>query len=356
MLKIMIFRKPCKKRGLFYPPDPASYKISSIGGNVAMASGGPKAVKYGCTREYVLNLEVVLPSGEIINTGANVLKISSGYNLTQLFVGSEGTLGIITKIVLKLLPLPKYEVLMFASFSSLIEACNSVNTIMSMGITPSGLEIMGRTAIIYAKEYKSVEFPPITDETEAHIIIELDGNDKSLLDKQIKNITSLLKHTHNQSLECVHIPKTNEEKNDIWALRRCVYSAIHSKNIVREMDIVVPRLNIPATIEKLTSIADSHNYTLTAYGHAGDGNLHLGIIAKDDTHTDDTEKEIEAGVRASFEAVCGDFGGAVSGEHGIGIAQKPYIDTLHSITALNLMRGIKNTFDPKNIMNPGKIF
>lgn len=341
-----------KDKGLFYPPDPASYKISSIGGNVAMSSGGPKAVKYGCTREYVLNLEVVLPSGEIIHTGANVLKNSSGYNLTQLFIGSEGTLGVITKIVLKLIPLPKYDVLMFASFDNMKEACASVNTIMAMGIVPSGLELMERTAILYAKEYCKSNFPPITDNTKAHIIIELDGNDASLLEAQMKKIQSLLQNKHAQSLEMIYLASDDKEKAAIWTLRRSVYSAIHKKNIVKEMDIVVPRSHIPDAMEALGVIAKEHNYDLTSYGHAGDGNLHIGIIALDST----TDDEIKTGVQKSFEVICNDFGGAVSGEHGIGIAQKEYLKTILGATEIDIMRGIKQVFDPKNILNPGKIF
>lgn len=341
-----------KEKGLFYPPDPASYKISSIGGNVAMSAGGPKAVKYGCTREYVLNLEVVLPSGEIIQTGANVLKNSSGYNLTQLFIGSEGTLGVITKIVLKLIPLPKYDVLMFASFSNMKDACTSVNTIMAMGIVPSGLELMERTAILYAKEYCKSNFPPVTNNTKAHIIIELDGNDELLLEAQMKQIQSLLQKKYAQSLEMTYLANNDKEKANIWTLRRSVYTAIHKKNIVKEMDIVVPRFTIPEAMEALDRVAKEYNYGITSYGHAGDGNLHIGIIALDST----TDDEIKIGVQKSFEVICNDFGGAVSGEHGIGIAQKDCFQTILGTTNIDIMRGIKQVFDPKNILNPGKIF
>lgn len=340
-----------KEHGLFYPPDPASKGSCFIGGNIAENSGGPKAVKYGVTADYVLNLEVVLPSGEVIWTGANVLKNATGYNLTQLIVGSEGTLGIVTKIVLRLIPHPTTDLLMLVPFYSAEKACEAVAQIMNAGITPSGLEFMERDAILLTLE----RIPDITLEVdaahEAHLLIEVDGFKEETLMEDCEKITTLL-----------DVFKTGEilfadneaQKEKLWTIRRKVGEAVKSHSIYKEEDTVVPRFKLPQLLKKVKEIGANYGFQSVCYGHAGDGNLHINIL-KGDLSDDQWENELPVAIRELFEYTV-QLGGTISGEHGIGYVQKSYMDIPFSQTSLQLMRSIKQVFDPKNILNPGKIF
>ena len=340
-----------KAKGLFYPPDPASRGSCFIGGNIAENSGGPKAVKYGVVKDYVLNLEIVLPNGDIIWTGANVLKNVTGYNLTQLIVGSEGTLAIVTKIVLRLIPLPKYDLLMLAPFQSLEKACEAVSAIFRAGFTPSALELIEIDALLIVSSITGNSTIPITAGTEAHLIIEVDGNHLETLMAEMEAISEVL-----TSYDCgeIYFADDEQQKAALWKLRRQVAEAVKIKGYMIEEDTVVPRAALPALIRGVKALGKKYNFHAVCYGHAGDGNLHIRI-KKEGAANSVTEPVMVEGLRALFELVK-DLGGTISAEHGIGLVQKGYMDIVMNETQLQLMRGIKKVFDPNNILNSGKIF
>ncbi len=339
------------EKGLFYPPDPASKGSCFIGGNVAENSGGPKAVKYGVVKDYVLNLEVVLPTGEVMWTGANVLKNSTGYNLTQLIVGSEGTLGVVTKIVLKLIPYPRHDMLMLVPFGSAENACACVSEIFKAGIVPSGLEFMERDAIDWTLRFVDDVQVPIGDEVQAHLLIEVDGNDPEVLMKECEVISGVL-----EKFEAGEIlfADTAKQKDDLWRLRRQVAEAVKANSIYKEEDTVVPRAELPKLLKGVKQIGSKYGFKSVCYGHAGDGNLHVNII-KGDLSDSDWEEKLPGGIREIFE-LCVGLGGTLSGEHGIGLVQKDYMNIAFNPEQLQLMINIKKLFDPKGILNPGKIF
>jgi len=344
-----IFQEECEKRNLFYPPDPASRGSCFLGGNLAECSGGPKAVKYGVTKDYVLALEFVTAAGEIINTGARVLKNSTGYNLTQLIIGSEGTLGIITKIYFKLLPLPAKKKVILVAYNSIDECASSVAKIFQAGIIPSALEMMERTAIEAAKRQLSKEFP--NSHAEAQLLIEVDGNYEEALDKDIERIAEVV--SDSGAFDIVMAEDANKMA-ELWALRRCIGEAVKSISIYKEEDTVVPRGNIPALIKGVKEICNKYSITSICYGHAGDGNVHVNIL-KDKTDNETWEKNIDPAIREIFELTVS-LGGTISGEHGIGYSQKNYLDIAIKENEAKLMKEIKKVFDPNGIMNPGKIF
>lgn len=336
--------------GLFYPPDPSSKGSCFIGGNVAENSGGPKAVKYGTVKDYVLNLEVVLPDGETIWTGANVLKNATGYNLTQLFVGSEGTLGIITKIVLKLIPTVKHDMLMLVPFYSAEDACSAVSIIMANGIIPSGLEFMERDALDWAMKYTDNAVIDIPDDIQAHLLIEVDGNDIDVLYKEMEQINEVLQNFNTGE---VLFADSAAQKEALWSLRRKVGEAVKSHSIYKEEDTVVPRAKLPELLKYVKQVGEKYGFKSVCYGHAGDGNLHVNII-KGDMSDDDWNNKLTEGIREIFTEVV-KMGGTISGEHGIGLVQKDYMDIPFNIVQLSIMKGIKQLIDPKNILNPGKV-
>ena len=346
-----VFQNAAKEKNLFYPPDPASKGSCFLGGNIALSSGGPKAVKYGTTKEYVLNLEVVLPTGEIIWTGANVLKNSTGFNLTQLMVGSEGMLGIVTKIVFRLIPLPQKTVVMLVPFFSAEKACESVSHVFKAGITPSGMEFMERDAIDWTLKFVDGISIQIKDEVQAHLLIELDGNDLDVLMKEAEIISEIMmKH------ECDEIlfADTEEQKQNLWKMRRRVGEAVKSNSVYKEEDTVVPRAELPKLLKGVKDIGKKYGFKSVCYGHAGDGNLHVNII-KGDMSDEKWNNELTKGIREIFE-LCVKLGGTISGEHGIGLVQKNYMDIAFPAITLELQKKIKNVFDPNGIMNPGKMF
>jgi glycolate oxidase len=346
-----ILQNAVKEKGLFYPPDPSSRGSCFIGGNIAENSGGPKAVKYGVVRDYVLNLQVVLPTGEIIWTGANVLKNSTGYNLTQLIVGSEGTLGFVTRIVLKLIPLPKYELLMLVPFRSLEKAGEAVSAIFTAGFTPSALELVEIEALKIVSAFVDSCVVPLTDDTEAHLIIEVDGNHMDTLMAEMEAISELL--TRYEAGE-IYFADDAQQKAELWKLRRRVAEAVKIAGYTIEEDTVVPRAELPALIRGVKKIGKQFDFDVVCYGHAGDGNLHIRI-KKPGSANSQEDPQIIQGIRALFELVY-KLGGTISGEHGVGLIQKSYLDIVFDKTQLKLMRGIKKTFDPNNILNAGKIF
>lgn len=346
-----VLQEHVQEHGLFYPPDPASCGSCFIGGNVAENSGGPRAVKYGTVKDYVLNLEVVLPDGEIIWTGANVLKNATGYNLTQLIVGSEGTLAVITKIVLRLIPAVRHRVLMLAPFHSATEACRAVNEIMLTGIVPSALEFMERDAIVLALEYTNNAAIMLDDNIQAHLLIELDGNNTDTLLVQAEQVTDLLTRFDTGD---VLFADSHEQQQSLWALRRKVGEAVKSHSVYKEEDTVVPRAALPELLTAAKSIGTQYGFKSICYGHAGDGNLHVNII-KAGMSDEDWHGKLPLAIRELFAETIR-LGGTISGEHGIGLVQKGYMDIAFNQKAIDLMQAIKNIFDPKGILNPGKIF
>jgi glycolate oxidase len=346
-----VLQDTVKEKNLFYPPDPSSKGSCFIGGNIAENSGGPKAVKYGVVKDYVLNLELVLPTGDIIWTGSNVLKNSTGYNLTQLLVGSEGTLGIVTKIVLKLIPLPKFDLLMLAPFTSLEKACEAVSAIFRAGITPSALELMEIDAItLTSKMLDSTAFP-ITDDIEAHLIIEVDGNNMDVLMGEMEAIAEVLMQYEAGEL---FFADDAQQKNELWKIRRRANEAAVSAGYTIEEDTVVPRAALPQLIKGVKALGIEHGFKVVCYGHAGDGNLHIRINHPTIKKSYGNE-EITAILRNLFVLVK-ELGGTISGEHGIGLIQKKYMPVMFDEASLHIMSGIKKTFDPNHILNAGKIF
>ncbi len=345
-----VLQEAVREKGLFYPPDPASKGSCFIGGNIAENSGGPKAVKYGVTADYVLNLEVVLPNGDVIWTGANVLKNATGYNLTQLIVGSEGTLGIVTKIVLRLIPHPTVDMLMLVPFYDAKKACEAVAAIMKTGITPSGLEFMERDAIQWTlKNIPSIQLD-IDEAHEAHLLIEVDGFDENKLTEECEIIAEVLEQFETGE---ILFADSQAQKDRLWEVRRKVSEAVKSHSIYKEEDTVVPRYELPNLLAGVKEIGDKYGFKSVCYGHAGDGNLHVNII-KGDLTDDQWNNELPKAIREIFVLTVG-LGGTISGEHGIGLVQKQYMDIPFTDVSLRLMREIKQIFDPNNILNPGKI-
>jgi glycolate oxidase len=346
-----VLQNAVKEKGLFYPPDPSSKGSCFIGGNIAENSGGPKAVKYGVVKDYVLNLEVVLPNGDIIWTGANVLKNATGYNLTQLMVGSEGTLGLVTKIVLKLIPHPKHDLLMLVPFNDLEKAGAAVSAIFRAGFTPSALELVEIDALKIVSSFVDSTVVPVSDDMQAHLIIELDGNHLDTLMSEMEKIAEVL-----TAFDCgeVFFADDAQQKAELWKLRRRAAEAVKLAGYTIEEDTVVPRAELPKLIRGVKELGKEYDFKAVCYGHAGDGNLHIRIKKEGSIFSLNNQDVIPA-LRALFKLVKS-LGGTISGEHGIGLIQKEYMDIAFDETGMALMRGIKKAFDPNNILNSGKIF
>jgi len=344
------FMNAVEEKGLYYPVDPSSKGSCFLGGNVAHGSGGPRVVKYGTIREYILNLKVVLPTGEIIWTGANTLKFASGYNLTQLFIGSEGTLGIVTEIVVKLIPKPAQNVLLLASFTSNEQACEAVSAIFRAGITPSAVEFMERKGVEWVMKNDGVVFD-LKDQVAALLLIELDGPSLDTLYETGEQLNAVLEQYH-----CVEVlfADTTSQKEELWRMRRTMAVSVKANSVYKEEDTVVPRAALPQLIAGIKRIGFAYGFESICYGHAGDGNLHVNII-KGNMSDEDWQHKLKKGIAEIFELTVS-LGGTLSGEHGIGLVQKEYMHLKFSKVHLNLMRHIKQVFDPQGILNPGKIF
>lgn len=346
-----VLRDAVAEKDLLYPVDPSSMGSCWIGGNIAENAGGARALKYGVTKDYVLNLEVVLPTGDVIWTGANTLKNSTGYNLTQLMVGSEGTLGIVTKAVLKLIPQNKHNVLLLVPFVKADEACEAVSAIFRAGITPSALEFMERDAIDWTLKFVDGLNVKVNNNIQAHLLIEVDGNYPEILMQEAEQI---LKVVEQFEIDEVLFADTEEQKNALWKLRRSVAEAVKANSIYKEEDTVVPRYELPKLLKGIKEIGTKYGFQSVCYGHAGDGNLHVNII-KGEMSDDNWETQVPLGIREIFELTVS-LKGTLSGEHGIGLVQKNYMDIAFSKVHLELMERIKAIFDPNNVLNPGKIF
>ncbi|MDQ6608947.1 MAG: FAD-binding protein [Bacteroidota bacterium] len=346
-----VLQNAVKEKALFYPPDPSSRGSCMIGGNIAENSGGPKAVKYGVVKDYVLNLEVVLPTGEIIWTGANVLKNATGYNLTQLIIGSEGTLGIVTKAVLRLIPLPKLDLLMLIPFKNPVDACAAVSAIFAAGFVPSAMEFMERDAIEWSMRFVTDCIVPMDNETQAHLLIEVDGNDIDVLMKEMEGISEIIMQFNPGD---ILFADDAQQKAELWKLRRRVGEAVKAHSIYKEEDTVVPRAELPVLLKGVKDIGRAYGFHSVCYGHAGDGNLHVNII-KGELSDAEWNGSLKAGIVEIFELVKS-LGGTISGEHGIGLVQKDYLPIVFDPVQMRLMKSIKALFDPNNILNAGKIF
>ena len=308
-------------------------------------------MKYGVTKDWVLNLEVVLADGTVMETGANTLKNSTGYNLTQLMVGSEGTLGIITRATLKLLPLPRHQALMLVPFESAASACAAVAAIFQAGAMPSALEFMERDAILLAQAFTETHEPALGPKDQAHLLIEVDGFTPDELMPQCERILPVLEaHGAGEVL----FAESAAEKDALWFLRRRVGEAVKAASTYKEEDTVVPRGHLPELLAKVKALGEAHGFRSICYGHAGDGNLHINIL-RDDLDEETWNSTLTAAIRELFAEVVR-LGGTLSGEHGIGYVQKNFMDLACSPQQLAMMKGIKDVLDPKGILNPGKIF
>jgi len=345
-----VFMNKVAELGLLYPIDPSSKGSCFIGGNVAHGSGGPRVVKYGTIREYILNLEVVLASGDIIWTGANTLKYASGYNLTQLFIGSEGTLGIVTKIVVKLIAAPTLNALLLASFKDNDTAASAVSAIFRAGIVPSAVEFMERRGIEWVKEKDGVYFD-LKDDAAAFLMIEVDGTDMDVIFSDCEKINVVL-----EQFGCTNVlfAETAAQKEDLWHMRRTMAVSVKANSIYKEEDCVVPRAALPTLIKGIKDAGAKYGFESVCYGHAGDGNVHINIL-KGNMSDDDWNNKLKDGIREIFELTA-QLGGTISGEHGIGLVQREFMPIKYSPVHFQLWQGIKNVFDPSGILNPGKIF
>ncbi len=339
-----------EKRGLFYGPDPASRGSCMIGGNIAHNAGGPRALKYGVTKDWVYGLEVVLPNGEIIRTGGKLLKNVTGYNLTQLFVGSEGTLGIVTQATLKLIPRPRFNKTMLAPFPSVVAAATAVTKIFAAQIIPCACEYMEQSAVEAAERRRGSKFPG-SEGAAAMLLVEVDGSDESLCERELEKIAELCLAA---GAPDVFLATDPEKRATIWAMRRSIGEAVKSLSAYREEDTVVPRARLPELVAAIREVAAKHGITAIAYGHIGDGNIHVNLLRMGMSDADWSRK-LEPAVRELFERTVA-LGGQITGEHGVGFVQRNYMTIPFPPAYLDQLRAVKKAFDPNGIMNPGKVF
>lgn len=341
------FNQEVEKLGLYYPPDPASLKTCTMGGNIAENAGGPRAFKYGVTKDYVLGLEVVTPQGEIMHTGGRTVKNVTGYDLTRLLTGSEGTLGIITEITVRLLPKPKEIRTALVIFDKLEDAASSVTAIIRNGVIPATLELMDQIAIKCVENFNHLGLPL---DAEAVLLIEVDGG-KNQVEEDIISIEEICQNHHCRK---IHIASLAEEREKLWKARRAVSSAIvQLKPTKISEDATVPRNKIPEMVKRLREIASKYNLHIPVFGHAGDGNLHPNILA--DKNNKEEMERVQKAVDEIFQAAL-ELRGTLSGEHGIGIMKKPYLQWELGEVGIEYLRAIKRAVDPNNILNPGKVF
>lgn len=341
------FHKAVEQKGLFYPPDPGSQNICTIGGNVAENAGGLRGLKYGVTRDYVMAIEMVLPNGDVFINGGKNVKDVAGYNLRDLIVGSEGTLGIFTKILLKLIPKPKSSKTMLAYFNSMSDAAKSVSDIIANHIIPCTMEFLDSTTIKCVEEFAHIGLPL---NIEALLLLETDGHPAQVAD-EVEIMTRVLKQ--NNALE-VKIAQNEAEADQLKTARRAAFSALaRVKPTTILEDATVPRSNLGLLIEKVNELAQKYDLLVGIFGHAGDGNMHPTVL------TDERDKDEIARVEFFFDELYDEtikLGGTITGEHGIGLAKKKYLSKFINSPALKMMQQIKKAIDPNNVLNPNKIF
>jgi len=341
------FQKEVAKLGLFFPPDPASVEFCTIGGNVAECAGGMRALKYGVTRDYVLGLEVVLPTGEIVRTGGRTVKNVVGYDLTRLMVGSEGTLGVITEITLKLIPLPRARSTVLAFFPSVVSATQAVSQILSSGILPSAMEIVDRASLECVAMSNPVDYP---QDTGAMLLVEVDGPEAATKE-EARNVAEISREV---SALRVVVSQDEKDSESLWKLRRAISPSLARLRPHRlNEDVVVPRSKLAEAMETFRKIGEEYGVPLTTFGHAGDGNIHVNVLY--DRNNEDEATRAEKAARRVMEATVA-LGGSLSGEHGIGITKSQFLPLEVQPEALELMKKVKSLLDPKGILNPGKIF
>ena len=336
-----------EKLGLFYPPDPASVKQSTIGGNIACNAGGPRCLKYGITGDYVMGLTVVLADGRVLKTGGKVIKNVVGYDMTSLFVGSEGTLGIITEALLRLTSKPQFVRTARVEFLSLDDGASTVNAILTAGIVPATLEMMDETAIACIEEAMELGLPL---DVAVILIIETDGSDEGTVVREIEAVTRICRE--NGARE-VNMAKDEEERAELWHARRSVGPSLARKapNKLGE-DITVPRSAVPEAVRRIKAISAKYGLPIVVFGHAGDGNLHPNILF------DKRDPEQWAKIKPIVGEIFGvalELGGTLSGEHGVGTLKRPYMEQAMGPVSIEVQRRIKQALDPQNILNPGKV-
>lgn len=336
--------------GLFYPPDPAALDSCSIGGNIAEGAGGPRAVKYGTTKDYVCGLEAVLPSGDIITCGGKLVKNVTGYNLIQLLVGSEGTLAVVTKIVLRLLPLPKVRVDLLVPYDDFQAAADTVSDIIAARILPATIEFMEQDSVLAAERLLQKTFP--YDDAAAHLLIQLDGNRPEAVDADFEAVGEIcLAHGARDVL----VAKDTRTRDRLWEARRAIVDALNHESPINHMeDIVVPRAEIPALLQGIKEMARRHGVRIVCFGHAGDGNVHVNALK--DALGDEEWQALVPVLSEEIYRLTLSLGGTITGEHGVGATRRRYLPMALDPAQIALMRGIKDVFDPHHILNPGKIF
>lgn len=337
-----------EKLGLFYPPDPSSIRHSTIGGNVACNAGGPRCLKYGVTGDYVLGLTVVLADGRVLKTGGKPIKDVTGYDLNGLFTGSEGTLGIVTEVLLRLITKPRYAKTAWAEFSSLGGASRTVTAILAAGIVPASLELMDQTAVRCVEEAMHLG---LNTGVEASLIIETDGADEPTV---IREINACVEICQGSGAYSVKLAQSEAERNALWKARRSMSPSLARKapNKLGE-DITVPRSAIPEVVQRLRMISNKYGLPVVIFGHAGDGNLHPNILF--DKRQPEQWAKVEQMVGDIFDASLS-LGGTLSGEHGVGLLKRPYLERALGPVSIDVQRAIKHALDPLNILNPGKMF
>ena len=345
-----VLHKAVEEKGLFYPPDPASLADCTLGGNLAQDAGGPRAVKYGVTRNYITGIQAVLPTGEIIEYGGKLAKNATGYNLLHLLIGSEGTLGIATRITIRLLSKPKLRVDLLVPFPSYFKAVKCVSEILRRRLTPTVIEFMDQKCLEISRKVMEGGVP--FDEAAAHLLIEVDGDDPDEVQAQYEAIGEICLEEGASDVKVADSPKYQEQ---IWETRRKLRECIKVVSPIKvSQDVVVPRMEIAALLMGIDEIEKRHGIEILAYGHAGDGNVHVNFLKRDRDESD-WKEALEKAVREVF-VLAVSLGGTISGEHGIGLTKRDFLPLALNPAAIKAMRGIKQTLDPKNILNPGKIF
>jgi glycolate oxidase len=339
-----------EEEGLFYPPDPASLDSCTIGGNIAEGAGGPRAVKYGVTRDYVCGLEAVLPSGDIITCGGKLVKNVTGYSLIQLLIGSEGTLAVVTKIILRLIPMPKVTIDLLVPYDNFQRAADTVSDIIAHRIIPTTMEFMERDSVLAVERLLQKGVPH--DDAAAHLLIQLDGNRQEAVDEDAEIVGQLcLDH----GARDVFVARDTRTSDRLWEARRMIIDALNNESPTNHMeDVVVPRAEIPALLKGIKETAGRHSVRIVCFGHAGDGNVHVNVL-KDDI--DDARwEELVLEVQQGIYQLALSLGGTITAEHGIGATRRKYLPMALDEAQIEVMRRIKDAFDPNRILNPGKIF
>ena len=343
-------QKTVEAEGLFYPPDPASLDSCSIGGNVAEGSGGSRAVKYGTTKDYVNGLELVLPSGEMTRTGGKVVKDVTGYNLTQLITGSEGTLAVVTQIILRLIPLPKLRKDLLITYQSIDKAAQTVSEIIQAKIVPTAIELMERNSFELAEGY--TKRPLSFRDAAAHLLITLDGNQLEALEEDRDRVGEICEKN---GASDILIADSGTARERMWEGRKCLFEAANRVGgIYKSLDVVVPRSLIPVLIRKVNEISERYRIKSMSFGHAGDGNVHV-LLFKGELTQEDWERLIDPAQKDLYQETI-HLGGKITAEHGIGILRKPFLSMNIDAYQIEMFKRLKQAFDPKNILNPGKIF